>query len=184
MDARQDGHERNTATHNKHRTESRVQVGSKVAVPVSRAHVPASQLGEGAASKTLPRFVLPFEVLEIDDRRNAIVSAGEQHKSFKIHLSHVKLITAEAAADPVHPGQPSTVKWRDGTRKIRIVIDKRWRRRKAQYLVGYWGQHNVHNRWVEWPEVQRSECRMLKEFDRQLASKQKAAQPSAEDAEG
>jgi hypothetical protein len=149
--------------HDHGRHEGRLAVGGLVAVPAHLAHTATTKFEDARARKSRAIFVGPFTVTAAAEGDNWLVNLGN-NKVGKFHVSVLKPLPAEAGVVPQDPSQPAELVWTDGTPKVRIAVDRRRKYNNVEYLVYFWGQHEVQGRWVRPAEVPRDRVR-LREYD-------------------
>ena len=152
--------------YDKHRLEHQVKVGSVVMIPAERFLGPENSFADSVGAKGRAIFSGPFTVSRMLENNNAQVELGEDLGSVVVHVSHIKVMPDDAIKVPLQHGQPEQLHWPGGARKASIAVDKRKHRGTWQYLLHYWGCHDVHAKWVDGDKVIPAEKHLIKEFDR------------------
>jgi len=158
--------------HDHGRHPSKIGVGSQVAIPYDAATgVPMTWHPNKVAAKSRPLYVGPFTVISRLEGDNCCVSLG-YGKTPKFHVSMLKHLDSATRAVPVGPDQPEELCWPDGKPKVRIVTRRRYEGTKTQYLVHFWGQHEVKGSWLTADKVATQDRVYLSDYDRRYSQDQ------------
>ena len=155
--------------HDQGRHPSKIGVGSQVAIPYDLASaVPMTWFPNKIAKKSRPLFIGPFTVISRLKGDNCSVSLGNNVFE-RYHVSVLKHLDPATKNVPIDPNQPAELLWPNNQPKVRIATDRRQMRTKVQYLVHFWGQHEVAGQWLTAEQVHAKDRRYLAEFDRRTA---------------
>jgi hypothetical protein len=156
--------------HDQGRLESKLGTGSQVAVPYDLAKkVPMTWQDNKVGAKARPLFVGPFTVVSRLEGDNIAVNLGHGTTA-KFHVSALKPLDSSAKAPPQFPGQPTELLWPNGEPKVRTVTRKRGNGKAKQYLVHFWGQHEVQGKWLTATKINPKDRVHLADYDRRVSA--------------
>ena len=163
-----------TRRSDQNRLTHQVLVESVVMIPRESALVDYNKHGDSTLEKARDNWSGPFTVSKVTNRGNVTVDLGDGFGSVTVHASKVKVVPRAMLNVPWHQDQPDRLTWPSGERKASIAVGKRQLRGATQYLLKYWGCHDVQAKWIFSNDVQRSERGLLTDYDERV----KAGKPS------
>ena len=153
--------------HDQGRVESGIKAGSKVAVPFQHAKkVPLTWYPNQVGLKARPLYVGPFTVVARVAGDNCWVNLGHNLPQQKFHVSVLKELGESARTVPRDPNQPDELLWPGGIPKVKTVTRRRGEGRNRQYLVHFYGQHEVQGKWLTLGKVATQDRHLLAAHDR------------------
>jgi hypothetical protein len=152
----------------KGRVDSKITVGSLVAVPSDLANIAVTSYDDQKSLKSRAIYVGPFKVLKEEPGLNFKVDMRDGSMGF-FHASRLKLLPQSAGRIDVEHGQPTALLWPNGKPKVRFIDRIRTKRNTTQYLVHFWGQHHDQGLWIAETDINAGDRDKVRAFHKRLS---------------